>query len=399
MLSDNSLAGNMNKSEIQSAKSDANPKLEKAMVNRRNVLKSPIFGRILHFAYFAVSSVGAAWAHDPGLSIATATIVNGTLQLQLGISRSDIQRFVMLDANRDGQVTEPEFQAALPRLEEIAAESFAVNCGDRALRSMRTTALRDKQDGIGLKLEFPGLNSGPLTIRSLQFEKLPRGHRQFLSVRDEQGTLMGQQMLDASHNELTVQLVCQPQPRASSHPFRQFVAMGVTHILTGYDHLLFLFGLLLVGGSLRLALQIITSFTCAHSITLALAALNIINISPNVIEPLIAASIVYVGVDNVLRPELKGRWMLTFGFGLIHGCGFASALRELGLGANGTSVVLPLVSFNLGVELGQITLAAVVLPLIWQCRHSLAFVQRLTPIGSCVIALTGGYWLLQRTLF
>src|SRR5215471_7838116 len=125
MLSDNSLAGNMNKSEIQSAKSDANPKLEKAMVNRRNVLKSPIFGRILHFAYFAyfaVSSVGAAWAHDPGLSIATATIVNGTLQLQLGISRSDIQRFVMLDANRDGQVTEPEFQAALPRLEEIAAE-------------------------------------------------------------------------------------------------------------------------------------------------------------------------------------------------------------------------------------------------------------------------------------
>src|SRR5262249_44758873 len=241
--------------------------------------------------------------------------------------------------------------------------------------------------------------SDRVTIRSLLLGKLPRGHRQFLTVRDDQGTVLGEQMLDAMHNELTLQIsgaapaLCAVQPDRLPNTFRQFVVLGITHIATGYDHLLFLFGLLLVGGSLRSVLQIITSFTCAHSITLALASLNVITISPRIIEPLIAASIVYVGVDNVLRPELKGRCLLTFGFGLIHGCGFASALRELGLGANGTSVVLPLVSFNLGVELGQLTIAALVLPLIWKCRRSAVFVQRLSPVGSCLIAVTGGYWL------
>jgi hydrogenase/urease accessory protein HupE len=341
----------------------------------------------------------SAWAHDPGLSIATAQITNGGLSIQLGMARNDVERLVTPDANRGGQVNDSQFQAALSRLREIAGEALAVSCGDRSLRAMRATAELDKQDGIRLELEFPKVGFGPLTIRSLLLEKFPRGHRQFLSVRDEQGTLSGEQMLDASHNELTVQIVCKPQASGNGHLFRQFVPLGVTHILTGYDHLLFLFGLLLVGGSLRSAVQTITSFTFAHSITLALAALNVINISPRIIEPLIAASIVYVGVDNVLRPELKGRWVLTFGFGLIHGCGFASALRELGLGANGSSVVLPLVSFNLGVEVGQMTIAALVLPLIWRCRRSPAFVKRLTPIGSCLIALTGGYWLLQRTLF
>jgi hypothetical protein len=162
--------------------------------------------------------------------------------------------------------------------------------------------------------------------------------------------------------------------------------------------LLFLLGLLIIGGSLRAALQIITSFTVAHSITLALATLKIINIPPRVIEPLIAASIVFVGMQNILCPGTEKRWLLTFGFGLIHGCGFASALRDLGIGANGTSIAVPLLSFNLGVELGQLAIAALVLPLIWKCRSSPVFVRRLVPIGSGMIVLAGSYWLLQRTV-
>lgn len=109
--------------------------------------------------------------------------------------------------------------------------------------------------------------------------------------------------------------------------FANFLSLGVRHILTGYDHLLFLFGLLLVAGGFFSALNIITSFTIAHSITLAVATLRVVQIPSRIVEPLIDASIVVVGVENLMRGEIpKSRRLLTFGFGLIHGFGFASAL-------------------------------------------------------------------------
>src|SRR5262249_42959902 len=206
------------------------------------------------------------------------------------------------------------------------------------------------------------------------------------------------QMLEAGHATLTVQLADHPLPSGGPQPFREFLSLGVEHIATGYDHLLFLLGLLIVGGSLRTALQIITSFTLAHSLTLALATVNVVNIPPKIIEPLIAASIVFVGVQNILRGGLEKRWLLTFAFGLIHGCGFASALRDLGVGAGGTSIVVPLLSFNLGVETGQLAVASVVLPCIWQCQRSPIYVRRMVPVGSGLILLAGGYWLVERTM-
>jgi hydrogenase/urease accessory protein HupE len=235
-----------------------------------------------------------------------------------------------------------------------------------------------------------------LTIEALLLDKLPRGHRQFLCLRDHGNQPLGEQMLDAAHATFTARLPDRPAGSEQPHTFRYFVALGIEHIATGYDHLLFLLGLLLVGGSLRAALQIITSFTAAHSITLALATLSVLNIPSKIIEPMIAASIVFVGVQNILDRGVEKRWLLTFGFGLIHGCGFASALRDLGLGANGTSVVVPLLSFNLGVELGQLALAALALPCIWKCRTSPAFVKRFVPVGSGLIVLAGGYWLIER---
>ena len=99
-----------------------------------------------------------------------------------------------------------------------------------------------------------------------------------------------------------------------------------------------------------------------------------------------------------MRRNVDKRWRLTFLFGLIHGCGFASALRELGIGANGTPILVPLVSFNFGVETGQLAIAALVLPLIWKLRSSPSFVPRLVPIGSAIVVVAGSYWLLQRTL-
>ena len=206
-------------------------------------------------------------------------------------------------------------------------------------------------------------------------------------------------MLDAKDSDLQVSLgerVASIEPPQS---FSQFLLLGVEHILTGYDHLVFLIGLLIAGVSFTSAARIITSFTIAHSITLALATLDIVRISPGVVEPLIAVSIVYVGVENIFRRELKRRWLLTFGFGLIHGFGFASALSDLGIVSSGAaSAAVPLLSFNLGVELGQIAIAAVVWPVIWKLRDKPSFVARFVPVCSTLIALAGGLWLIERTM-
>jgi hydrogenase/urease accessory protein HupE len=173
--------------------------------------------------------------------------------------------------------------------------------------------------------------------------------------------------------------------------------MGVKHIWTGYDHLLFLFGLLAVTRQVKTVLKIITCFTVAHSLTLAVAAFNLVTLPSRIVEPMIATSIVFVGVENFLRNgEPKGRWLLTLAFGLIHGFGFASALREVGVGEHGGGVALPLVSFNLGVELGQIAIAAAVLPLIWKLRDQPSLMRRWIPLTSSVVGVLGTYWLIQR---
>ena len=338
-----------------------------------------------------------AWAHDPGLSVATARLAAGKLSIHLAMARSDLERLLPLDADGDGQITEREFQAAVPQLKRRAQESFSVSCASRPLAVVGAAITRDDREGIHFDLDFRSMTEGQLMICSRLLDGLPKGHRQFISLRDKENCLLRERLLDANNNSLIVDLAT-PQPAASPHSFQEFLGLGVRHIGTGYDHLLFLLGLLLVGGSIRSALKIITSFTLAHSITLALATLNVLNISPRIIEPLIAASIIYVGLENILRRGVENRWMLTFGFGLIHGCGFATALRDLGIGAHGTSISIPLLSFNLGVELGQLAIAAIVLPLIWKCRFSPVFVRRGVPLGSALIVTAGSYWLLERTV-
>jgi HupE/UreJ protein len=149
---------------------------------------------------------------------------------------------------------------------------------------------------------------------------------------------------------------------------RDYLLLGMEHIFTGYDHIAFVFGLLVIAGrdgmrrGARRILTVVTAFTLAHSVTLILSALGVIALSPRVVEPAIALSIAYVGVENLLNPAPRFRWLLTFGFGLVHGFGFASVLREVGLPKKG--LLLSLVSFNVGVEIGQLAVVAAVLPLL-----------------------------------
>ncbi|HTL72993.1 MAG TPA: HupE/UreJ family protein, partial [bacterium] len=232
-------------------------------------------------------------------------------------------------------------------------------------------------------------------------QAMPLGHRMFLSLSDAAGKIVMEQLLTASTSTVALPLNSETAaPAKAAHTFADFVLMGIEHIGTGYDHLLFLFALLVVTRSFRSALAVITAFTLAHSITLAISTFNLYTLSPRMTEPLIAATIVYVGLENLWRRgDPHQRWLLTFSFGLIHGFGFASVLREMGVGDRTGGVVLPLFGFNLGVELGQLAVAAMVLPIVWKLRTKEKFLRYGVPLCSILAALAGSFWFIQRVWF
>ena len=176
-----------------------------------------------------------------------------------------------------------------------------------------------------------------------------------------------------------------------------FFLLGVHHILSGYDHLLFLLVLLVGGGSVVSLFKIITAFTLAHSITLALAVLHVVVLPDRLVEPVIAVSIVWVATENlILRDVPSQRWLVSFLFGLVHGFGFASALTPLALPP--WNLAMALLGFNLGVEAGQALVVLVLVPpLIWM-RGSI-WEPRLVRTASLAVALVGAAWFVQRLFF
>ncbi len=369
----------------------------------------------LLFAGFA----NPAFAHDPGLSSATVRLFPEKLEAQLTFALKDADELAGLDSNNDGTVSAEEFSAAEKRLGGLVADAFEVRFDDAPTTATEIRCqFDDTNNNADVFLNVPGKKFSRLSIRSKVIAGFRLDHRQYFLLQNPSGVVMAERLLSANSDTVTVEVEA-PEAEAateattnapmvvtssdssakSQSPFSQFLLLGIEHILKGYDHLLFLFALLIVTHNWWSSLKIITFFTVAHSITLAVATLNLVQLPGKFVEPLIAASIVYVGVENILRRgEPHGRWLLTFVFGLIHGFGFASVLRDMGVGARAGGVAMPLFSFNLGVELGQIAVAAVALPIIWQLRKKDFFVQRAVPACSVAVALAGSYWLLQRTV-
>ncbi len=352
---------------------------------------------MLALAALAAARPAPLLAHDPGLSVVELRVETGGLSAELAFSPPDIDLVVPLDADRDGRVTAAELAAARPALERLARKMLDVRLGGRPAAVERVDLSIDETGGLRVRLHFVG-PPGDLYVRSAVLARLSRGHKQYIVLRNAQGRVVAERILDARSDAFDADVRGATWGAQRAGSFREFVALGIEHILAGYDHLAFLLCLLLAGGTFREAAKIITSFTLAHSITLALATLDVIRLPPTVVEPLIAASIVYVAVENVVREAPPRRWLLTFGFGLVHGFGFASVLRDLGIGADGGGIAVPLLSFNLGVELGQLAVAAVALPLIWRLGRSPDFATRVVPACSILVALIGAYWLVQRTL-
>jgi hypothetical protein len=204
---------------------------------------------------------------------------------------------------------------------------------------------------------------------------------------------------------LTKGALSDPLPRAGVaevggfENFLRYVVIGFEHILPkGLDHILFVLGLFFFSLKMRPLLIQVTTFTLAHTVTLALATLGLVTVSPAIVEPLIAASITYVAIENILRPKL-GWWRtaVVFGFGLLHGLGFASVLGDIGL--DPSRFVASLIAFNIGVEIGQLTViaAAFLLVGLWFGNRSWYRAAIAIPV-SCVIAVIGGWWVIERTL-
>jgi hydrogenase/urease accessory protein HupE len=270
--------------------------------------------------------------------------------------------------------------------------------------------------------ELPA-GTGEIEVWSKCLIWLPSGHQQLAFAEDMRGLdervlsghAMKEDVLTRDHDSMIVEVVKENATSATSTqaatrpvltndrpaPRISFFALGIEHIVTGYDHLLFLAALLLVCRTFREAAAVITFFTVAHTITLSLAALDIVRLPGRLVEPAIAVTIIYVGLENIFgKHRFAWRALVTFGFGLVHGLGFASALREVGLGSTSIGVAWPLVKFSAGLETGQLVIAAILLKfLLWMRRApKFEFEKRWVPAGSVAVAIIGTYWLVTRVM-
>jgi len=359
--------------------------------------------RLTRILAFALVLGTQAHAHDPGISTAQLSLEPGGLVASVGFAPRDLRGLVPGSAPSGSAAWGPEdFAREKPGLEALGPNLIEVRDAQGVVPWASDQVTLASGNSVIFTLTAARRPRGATTVRCLVIERLPPGHREYVSLTDEKGVILVERLLSAAGEPVSVDLSglqkAAPEPPPS---FWGFLRLGIAHIWTGYDHLLFLFGLLVVCRSFRSIVGIISCFTVAHSITLALATLNIVAIPSSVIEPMIAASIFYVGVENLVRrgAEPRGRWAVTFGFGLIHGFGFASVLRELGIGSNGRGLAMPLFTFNLGVEIGQVSIALLVLPVVWQLRKNPGFVRLGVPILSALVALAGLYWFLERTVF
>jgi hydrogenase/urease accessory protein HupE len=259
----------------------------------------------------------------------------------------------------------------------------------------RIEPLPDRQ-ALALHLRF-ATKAFPaaLKIQCTLFTYEPE-HQTFLNIYEE-GLLAHQEIFDKDHTTLDY---FTGSRQVALAVVKKFIPSGIYHIFIGPDHILFIVGLLLMGGSLLRLLTIVTAFTIAHSVTLSLAALDVFNPPEWLIEPAIALSIVYVGIDNLMvgKTGRDVRAWIAFFFGLVHGFGFAGVLREFGLPRQ--ALGWSLFSFNFGVEIGQVCIVVVVASLLVALRNSNKELgERVATIGSVVVILAGSYWFIQRVFF
>ncbi len=371
------------------------------------------------FAALLLSLAGPCFAHkasDAYLKLTPAPGPEGGTALRLDIALRDLDAVLDLDTDGDGRLTWGEVKAGWPALDGyLRARVQVAGCPFDA--TLPPPALERRADGVYAVLNWragcPWADAPALRYTVLA--EVDPTHRGLLSI-EAPGRAPVVRVLDPRRDGAApaaapgASATSAATPGGAADDRWQFVREGVHHILTGYDHVLFLLCLLLpavlrrrpvgwepvprLGDALWPVLGIVTAFTVAHSITLALAALKLVSLPPGFIEPAIAATIVVAALDNLV-PVFRGRRVpVTFAFGLIHGFGFAGVLAELDLPAS--HFAWALLQFNLGLELGQVVIVLLVVSALFlarRWRHYPAVVVR----GGSVLAMgLGAIWLFER---
>lgn len=339
-----------------------------------------------------------ARAHEIGTVEVVVTFdADGQYQLEIPLDPLSTYQRLAIGAGRDISVEPTEEQAiqGIEELREGALSRIRILFDDQAV----TPAIQYQR--------LPPLETGPLGRFVLQGQ-VPPGAREFQfayklvftryvlkvhAVSGQEPTLVWLEGAELSP-KISIQL---PKKPSVGEVFVTYLGLGFTHILPkGLDHILFVLGLFLLSTAWRPLLWQVSAFTLAHTLTLGLATYGVFSLSPSIVEPLIALSIVYVALENTWRQDL-GRWRvaLVFAFGLLHGLGFAGVLEELGLPKS--QLFTALLSFNLGVELGQLAvLALAFLAVASWARHRPWYRQRVVLPGSLLIAAIGLYWTIER---
>lgn len=382
------------------------------------------FLSILVAAVFAIVCAPlAVSAHKLNQSYVYFQVKEDSLSGRFEVILEDADKIVPMDSNGDGKVTREEFLAKAPQLFDSLAGALTLKNGGETL-SISSTGF----DTLGQGATIENKLFGQLSFDIQELSEIPEAIEvDYVYLFDDiDPTHSGYAIIEENYrtgvadNEAFISLIFGPGTGAQELSLMgqswftvlyDFVIHGVWHIWIGYDHILFLVSLLIssvmvlkagqwmpretFGSAFWSVLKIITLFTLAHSVTLSLAALGLVRIPAPFIEFVIAISIAVMALDNIFPVFHKRAWIILFGFGLIHGFGFANVLAPLGVDPQHT--VVTLAAFNIGVEIGQAVIVAILFPILYMLRKTAFYKPVIMKIGSLILIAIALYWAVERS--
>jgi len=365
---------------------------------------------VLAAILFAPTVISPAHAHKSSDSYLALNVQGAVISGQWDIALRDLDYAIGLDTDNDGIVTWGELRGHQAAIAAYALSHLQITSDGNVCETIATDHLVDNHsDGTYEVLRFSAACPAPPQLLEVRYDllfDLDPQHRGLLRLEERGST----HTAIFSPDQKTWRL--EGHEIGWQRQIVDYLREGVWHIWTGYDHLLFLGALLLpavlrrrsgqwvavatFGAAFRDVLKIVTAFTLAHSVTLSLAVLGYIALPSRLVESAIALSVVAAALNNLFPLIEKRLWLVAFGFGLVHGLGFATVLADLGLPRD--ALAQSLVSFNLGVETGQIAVVSALLPLAYMWRRSWTYPRIVLGAGSLCIVAIASLWLIERSL-
>jgi hypothetical protein len=349
----------------------------------------------------------AAWAHKASDSYLVVDVKGSAVTAQWDIALRDIDFALGLDTNGNAEITWGELRERQSDVSIWALSRLTLTRSGVCPLTLTGLQVDEHTDGGYAVLHLSGVCPSATGVLGLQYRllfDLDNLHRGLLRLNLDSAPYS----TVLSPTSGVVQFGAASASRWA--PFSQYLVEGIWHIWIGFDHILFLLALLLpsvlvlemrrwqgvtnFGMAFREVLWVVTAFTAAHSITLSLAALGLVSLPSRLVESAIALSVVLAAANNLWPVVERRRWLVAFGFGLIHGFGFASVLAELGLPAE--ALVLSLLGFNAGVEVGQMAIVTGFLPVAFLLRNTRYYLRGVFSLGSWLTMLVALIWLLER---